>query len=309
MKYWTKTIITLIAATPAFACAAQPDEKSTDERGPVLAAYPELTNADWRPLDPENTLYLDLEGGRVVIELAPQFAPGHATNIKALAREGFYDGLTIYRFAEGFVAQGGDGGDIGNRGAARKVKTAKRHIAPEFTRPNSNDLPFVEMPDKDSYAPETGFSYGFPVGRDPETGEAWMLHCPRAVAMARGIDPTTGGTEFNIILTTQRYLDRNVTVFGRVVDGLEHIQRLNRGPALTGFIKEDERRNPIIRMQVAADLPEDEREHIEVMRSDTAAIKQLIEFRRNRPEPWFVYRVEHADICSIPMQKRRTEAD
>src|SRR5688572_17980253 len=60
---------------------------------------------DWRPLDPENTLYLELPAGRVVIELAPNFAPRHVANVKTLTRERYYDGLAIIRVQDNYVAQ------------------------------------------------------------------------------------------------------------------------------------------------------------------------------------------------------------
>ncbi|HEX9953620.1 MAG TPA: peptidylprolyl isomerase [Allosphingosinicella sp.] len=61
------------------------------------------------PLDPENTLLLDLStGGRVTIQLRPDVAPGHVERIKTLTRKGFYNGLTFHRVIEGFMAQGGD---------------------------------------------------------------------------------------------------------------------------------------------------------------------------------------------------------
>jgi peptidylprolyl isomerase len=63
---------------------------------------------DWRALDPENTLYMDLAAGRVVIELAPTFAPLHVANVKALAREKYYDGLAIVRVQDNYVVQWAD---------------------------------------------------------------------------------------------------------------------------------------------------------------------------------------------------------
>ena len=64
--------------------------------------------ADWRTLDPDNTLYLDLAAGRVIIELAPAFAPLHAKNIRTLAHEHYFDGLAILRVQDNFVTQWGD---------------------------------------------------------------------------------------------------------------------------------------------------------------------------------------------------------
>ena len=68
----------------------------------------ESAAADWRSLDPDDTLYVDLPGGRVVIELAPGFAPAHVRNIRTLAREGYFDGLAILRSQENYVVQWGD---------------------------------------------------------------------------------------------------------------------------------------------------------------------------------------------------------
>ena len=83
---------------------------------PALAAKPpSMTEvlkasspADWRPLDPDNTLYVELPGGRVVIELAPRFAPLHVANIKTLVRSRYFDSLSIIREQDNYVAQWGD---------------------------------------------------------------------------------------------------------------------------------------------------------------------------------------------------------
>src|SRR5262244_3049629 len=95
----TSLSATLAARSPAASRAAEPLSAAPAEsahRSPtsadVLAAS---TAADWRPLDPQNTLYVELPAGRVVIELAPQFAPHHVANIEALAREKYYDGTAI----------------------------------------------------------------------------------------------------------------------------------------------------------------------------------------------------------------------
>ena len=67
--------------------------------------------------DLENTLYMDLEHGRVVIELRPDIAPQHVARIKELAREGFYDGVVFHRVIEGFMAQTGDPTGTGTGGS------------------------------------------------------------------------------------------------------------------------------------------------------------------------------------------------
>jgi len=83
-------------------------------------------------LDPENTLYMDLKDGRVVIRLRPDLAPKHVERVKQLAREHFYDGIVFHRVIEGFMAQGGDPTGTGNGGS--KLPNLKA----EF-----NDLPHV----------------------------------------------------------------------------------------------------------------------------------------------------------------------
>lgn len=83
-----------------------------------------------RASDPENTLYMDLKYGRVVIEMLPDVAPNTVARIKQLVRQGFYDGLTFHRVIGGFMAQGGDPSGNGTGGSGVKLKA-------EFS-----DLPF-----------------------------------------------------------------------------------------------------------------------------------------------------------------------
>jgi len=73
-------------------------------------------------VEPENTLYLDLKDGRVVIELRPDLAPNHVARIKELVRQGFYDGLPFHRVIPGFMAQTGDPRGDGTGGSGKKLK-------------------------------------------------------------------------------------------------------------------------------------------------------------------------------------------
>lgn len=109
---------------------------------------------DWRVPDPANTLYLQLAAGRVIIELAADFAPQHAENIKTLVREGYFDGLAIIRSQDNFVVQWGDAD------GGRPIKSAKTSVPPEFTVAQGGSLPFTRLPDPDGYAPEVGFPAG-----------------------------------------------------------------------------------------------------------------------------------------------------
>jgi peptidylprolyl isomerase len=131
-----------------------------------------------------------------------------------------------------------------------------------------------------------------------------MIHCPGSFALARGDEPDSGGTEFYFTLGhAPRYLDRNVTVFGMVRHGMEHVQKLNRGSDASGQI-EPGRRNPVRWVRVGSDLPGSEQLELQVMRTDTDSFAELVQSRANRPEAWFTYRPAHVDVCGVPVPAR-----
>jgi peptidylprolyl isomerase len=279
---------------------------TTKSKTPTMAEV--LSNsapADWRALDPENTLYLELASGRVVIELAPAFAPNHVANVKALAREHYYDGLAIVRVQDNYVVQWADPNDEKPE-LKRKIQHAHATLPAEFDRALDPKLPFTPLPDKDVYAPEVGFSGGFPVARDPRAGKMWLVHCYGMVGAGRDNAPDSGGgTElYAVIGHAPRQLDRNVTLLGRVVQGMELLSSLPRGPGAMGFYEKPEQMLPIKSIRVAADVPEAERSHVELMRTDTAAFRDLIESRRNRHEPWFQFQAGHIEIGNVPLPVR-----
>ena len=268
----------------------------------VLAAS---TPADWRELDPENTLYLELKSGRVVMELAPAFAPQHVANVKALAREHYFDGLVIIRAQDNYVVQWGDP-NAEKPDLARKVQHAHLHLPAEFDRPLDPKLPFTPLPDPDVYAPEIGFSGGFPVARDPRSGKMWLVHTYGMLGAGRDNPPDSGGgTELYVVIGhAPRQLDRNVTLLGRVVQGIGLLSVLPRGPAPMGFYERPEQRVPILAMRVAADVPASEQTVLELLKTDTATFRQVIESRRNRREPWFQLAVGRIEIGNVPLPVR-----
>ena len=263
----------------------------------VLAA---ASAADWRPLDPENTLYLELASGRVVIELAPAFAPNHAANVKALAREGYFDGLTINRVQDNYVAQWGDA----NEGSGKRViRQAKPTLPAEFDVALSPGAPFTLSPDGDLYAAEAGWSGGFPAARDPKSGRAWITHCYGTLGTARGNGADSGGGSqlFVVIGHAPRHLDRNDTALGRVVKGIELLSTLPRGAGALGFYEKPEERVAIRSIRVAADVPPAERTALQVLRTDTPTFRSLIAARRTRTEEWFKYPVGRIEVCNVPI--------
>ncbi|MBV8307966.1 MAG: peptidylprolyl isomerase, partial [Gammaproteobacteria bacterium] len=160
-------VLLLCAASSRAASPPPPAAHRPPTAAEVLASS---TAADWRALDPQNTLYLELASGRVVIELAPQFAPNHVANVLALSRGRYFDGLAIVRAQDNYVVQWGDPDD------RRPVAPAERRVPAEFER-SARGLAFTPLPDPDTYAPLVGFSGGFPVAEDPRLGRAWLVHC------------------------------------------------------------------------------------------------------------------------------------
>jgi len=287
------------------------DKAAAKSKGPIMAEVLAASKpGDWRSLDPENTLYMDLAGGRVVIELAPAFAPQHVANVKALAREKYYDGLAIVRVQDNYVVQWADP-DAEKPDTARKIQRAHRNLPPEFERPLDLKLPFTRLPDADVYADEVGFSDGFPVARDPRNGKMWLVHRYGMVGAGRDNAPESGGgTElYAVIGHAPRHLDRNVTLIGRVVQGIELLSALPRGPEPMGFYTKASQRVPIKSIRVAADVPEPERTQLEVLRTDTETFKQLIESRRNRREEWYHFSAGKIEIGNVPTPVRPAQTE
>jgi len=288
-------LLCAVPVLPAAAPAAQ-----TGHRPPtaaeVLAAS---TAADWRALDPQSTLYLELTGGRVVIELAPQFAPNHVTNVLTLAREKYFDGLAVVRAQDNYVVQWGD------PGGKRPVGTAHRTLAAEFERP-LRGLSLTRLPDTDTYAPEVGFVDGFPVAADPGTGRAWLVHCYGMLGAGRDTDVDSGGgSELYVVIgQAPRHLDRNVTLLGRVVSGMELLSVMPRGSGPLGRYERAEQYVPLTSLSVAADLPPARRANLEVLRTDTATFQAYLEARRNRHEEWFKVPAGRVDLCNVPIPVR-----
>jgi peptidylprolyl isomerase len=265
----------------------------------VEAAQP----TDWRRPDPADMLYLELPGGRVVIELARRFAPEHVANIGALAREKFYDGLPIGRVQDNYVTQWGDIDEL------RKTASATRKLPDETVIAWNESLPIVKLPDTDGYAAETGWLDGFPVGieRKP-SGQAWMTHCYATVGVARGNWPDNGsGSELYVVIgQAPRHLDRNIVLVGRVLRGMELLSSLPRGSEAMGFYADSEKpkRTLIRSARLASEVPAAERTALEVLRTDTPLFTKYLESRRNRREEWFLRPAGHIDVCNVPIPVR-----
>ncbi|MGZ3722214.1 MAG: peptidylprolyl isomerase [Bdellovibrionales bacterium] len=299
-----KLIMMLPVLMIAWQTSAAEKPKSTKPISSELLAASQAS--DWRPLDLENTLYMDLANGRVIIELAPDFAPQHVANIKALAREKYWDGLAVVRVQDGYVVQWADPNSE-KADLKRKIKTAKETLPAEFDRVLPPTVPFKKLKDKDVYAAETGFSNGFAAGRDPKTKKAWLLHCYGSVGAGRDVAADSGGGSelYAVIGHSPRHLDRNTTVVGRVVQGVEFLSSLPRGHGALGFYEKPEQNVAIKSIKLASDVPEKERVQLEVLRTDTPLFEKLIEAKRNRAEDWFHFQAGHVEACNVTVPVRK----
>lgn len=296
-----------VIAAFALLCAGAASADDAAPAPPTMAAVLEASTAsDWRTPDPSNVVYLELASGRVVIELAPDYAPNHVAQIRALARARYYDGLAILRVQENYVVQWGDP-DAADPDRRRGTGDQPRTLAAEFARAIEGAPALTPLPDGDVYAPEVGHVQGFPAARDAKASRTWLAHCYGMVGAGR--DETAdsgGGTELYVVIGhAPRHLDRNVTLVGRVLAGMEVLTTLPRGTAAMGFHERADQRVPIRALRLESEVADAERSHLQVFRTDTPAFARLVESRRSRRESWFLEPTGRIDLCNVPIPVRR----
>jgi peptidylprolyl isomerase len=278
---------------------ANPPPAVSQAPAPSLGEILEQSPAeDWRPVDPENTLYMQLPGGRVIIELAPEYAPHHVANIRALAQAHYWDGAAIVRSQDNYVVQWGrDEGDTTPMGEG------VASLAGEFDRPRRG-VQVTRLQDPDSYAREVGFAGGFPVAG--QNGRSWLAHCYGMIGAGRGdtADSGSGAELYVVIGQAPRHLDRNVTLVGRVLQGMEVLSVMPRGTGALGFYESPTQRTIIRSVRLGSDLPEDERVNLETLRTDSDTFRDVIDSRRTRRESWFLQPTGRINVCNVPLPVR-----
>ena len=283
----------MLPALPALAADTPAPYRSAQE---IIDAAPD---SDWHTPAADNLLYMDLDAGRVIIELAPQFAPEHAGNIRTFAREGFWDGTSIYRSQDNFVVQFGDV-DGEDPAKAKPLGSAKTHLPAEFQRPLAG-LSFSALPDADGWAKRTGFVGDFAVASDGEN--AWLAHCYGTLGAGRNKDDDSSiGAELYVVTgQSPRQLDRNITVVGRVLKGMELLSTIQRGPEPMGFYEDPAQRTPIRAIHLASELPAEQQVALRVLRPDSKSFADAVEARRNRVDGFYKRPAGHIDLCNIPL--------
>jgi len=288
----------MLLATVALLTGAAPARKLLTPADIVDAAPPSA----WRTISPDDLLVMDLaNGGRVVVQLAPQFAPVHVANIKALARANYWNGATIYRVQDNYVAQWGLNESDKPWPAGVTPKPAA-----EYSRAFTG-LKVTPLGSPDPYAPGAGFADGWPVAYSAKAGWADLVHCYGTVGVGRDLSPDTGtgGELYAVIGHGPRQLDRNIAIVGRVIEGIDRLSTLPRGTEALGFYKDKAQYVPIASIRIASDVPAESRPSYEVMDTASPTFAQYLKVRANRHDSFYDHPAGGVDLCNVQVPVRK----
>lgn len=265
---------------------------------PKFVTPTDIVNAapasDWIEIPASDLLQVELANGRkVVIQLAPAFAPVHVANIRALAKGGWWDGAAIYRVQENYVVQ------WGNNESDKKLPPGVVEKPPaEYSR-SLKGLTIVPLGSPDAYAPRAGFVRGWPIAYDPKLGTANLAHCYATVGVGRNLSPDTGtgGELYAVIGQATRQLDRNIAQVGRVIAGFDAMTTLPRGTEALGFYKERSSDVPIKSARLMGDLPVAEQTRFEYLSGPS--FQRYLHKRANRRDDFYILPAGGVDLCNV----------
>lgn len=268
------------------------------DRATAVAAPSEPVAADWKAIPDDRLLVMTLAGGRqVIIRLAPSYAPEHVANVGRLALAHWWDGTSIYRVQDNWVAQWGD---------VTEKKPLPRDVAarPAAEYEIATFDPAVRMAKSDAYSTASGITAdGWPVATDGT--HAWLAHCYGTVGVARDASPDTGtGSELFVPLGgSARRLDRNYTIVGRVIEGMDYLSALPRSRAEMGMYADAGEATPIVSVRLASDMPAAERPHYQYRAADNSRFAAMVAAKEN-PKPPTVS-LGGLDVCDVPLATRQ----
>ena len=236
------------------------------------AGFAQPAASDWRAVDADNTLVIDTNQGRVIVELYPQVAPVSAERIKVLTRQHFYDGLTFFRVIEDFMDQTGDPKNSG------EGDSSLPNVPAEFTFRRGPDSAVAVV----DHAPgvEYGMVGALPVvsrplalaeltndGKVPANG----LFCPGVIGMARAEDPNSGNSQFFLMRGSHASLNGMYTAFGRVVVGEDVVRKIKLGEPVAAP------QDRMLTVQILADMPGASRPQVSVIDTRSAYFANLVQ--------------------------------
>ena len=267
-------IALVLGLTVAGTTSAQTQEPAVTTAPPPAAQAAPAT--DWRSVPAENLLVLDTTQGQILVELAPEAAPGHVERIRLLARRGFYDNLAWHRVIDWFMAQTGDPLGTG------EGQSPYPDLKAEFTFRRGPDTPFVAAASPSGSL--LGFINTLPVETQPDAlmadtadhkVHAWGVYCPGVAGMARDEGNDTANSQFFLMRQAYPSLDKRYTVWGRVIAGLDVVRALKFSGTPDGMVAGDPDR--MTKVRLASDLPAAERPTAQVLDARSAAFRTLVD--------------------------------
>ena len=285
----------LLLATLAQAQAAPAPKPKTPTE--IVAAAPASA---WRAMPADDLLVMELAGGaRVVIQLAPAFAPVHVANIRALAKANYWQGAAIYRVQDNYVVQ------WGNHETEKPLPAGVVATPPAEYAMDQQGYSIRRFEYPDSYAAGAGHAGGWPIAIHSD-GKISLTHCYGYVGVGRGLSPDTGmgGELYAVIGHAPRHLDRNIAVVGRVISGIEVMTTLPRGTEALGFYKERSQDVPIAGIRLASELPAAGRPSFQYLDTASPSFADYVRARANRSDDFFIRPAGGVDLCNAPVPVR-----
>ena len=156
----------------------------------------------------ENIMILKLKDGDVKIEMFPDVAPNHVKRITELANSGKYDNVVFHRVIDGFMAQTGD---------VKFGNSESKDFDLRRAGMGGSDLPDLKEEFND------------------------VPHERGTLSMARSSDPNSANSQFFICFVATPFLDRQYTVFGKVIEGMEHVDKIKKGDGQNGSVSDPDK--------------------------------------------------------------------
>ena len=309
-----RPLVSLLLAAPLLMAQAPPTSPppslANTSADQIVAAAPA---GHWLAIDPDDIMVMDTAAGRMVVQLAPQFAPAHVAAIKALVKAGRFDDGRIVRVQDNYVVQWAATPEDGKQVVSQPPDVRQQRVRPaplpaEYER-SGKGLAFTPSPFKDTYA-QAGWVSGWQAARDakagPNTRSVWLAHCYGTVGVGRDMPPDTGdGAElYTVIGHGPRHLDRNIANVGRVLAGIEPHAALPRGTEELGFYKDDAQRAKIARVRLASQIAGFPR--WQMMDTASRSFAAVVQARANRTG-FFVRPAGAADLCTLKVPVREVK--
>lgn len=278
----------LMIATPA---CSQDSSSYSDGAVDAENSFPESA---WRDVDPQNLMLIDTAYGQIGVEMYPEIAPAHVTQIKALIRDGFYDNVPFHRVIDGFMNQTGDGSKGDGTGDSERPD-----IPAEFAFRRSEDMAVALVAQREGGGQpvSVGFYKSLPLATQPisqailtKDGKvaAYGLHCKGVTSMARTSDPNSANSQFFLMRDRADHLNAKYSIWGATVMGGEHLRKFRVGTiGEEGFVPDQ-----MNTVRIAADLPDSERPTPQVLDVTSTAFATWLETQN------------YDDICDVDLPTR-----